>query len=363
MAIGYLSLIRRFTEATGNRDLFSAAPTANKIQSVPIEEGEQQAHFVYDTALSKHILRHSDIYLQDHFLDKLLAECPQERVSWIKLFVDKSPEFLNGTSHTVTRKSFKANIDRFTLIAKAKGFDDIATLILNALSEKNRSALMIAKGIIRLRFTQILQEILGANVIVNEELLFGAEIFTPSIRIRSNIYRLNDSTDHFIRSHVPEKLQNDEFFILPLLSLFYMAATPILASLVAFLNSKTTINETVDANAYVNFKMIPTNYVAREAAQDTELDGVHICKGDKLYVMLFESTGCPFSNNAMPFGYGKHLCPGSQISKLIINQCIQASRTIPLRHWSNLTPSSLQKGRGSAFLSFEDTLNCSPDLG
>lgn len=355
MAVDYLRLIQVFAEATGNRELFSAPSAPQKIRSIPIGESNQQAHFVFDVALTKQVLRDSDIYLQDHFLDKLLIDCEPEKVKWVKLFVDKSPEFLDGTSHTATRKLFTANIDRHVSIASSKDSDEIKALVLQELDNEDCSALSVAKSIIRLRFTQILEEILEKPVRIDDELLFGPEIFTPSIRIKSSIFRLNNSTHQFIRRYIPEAQQENEAFILPILSLFYMASTPILASLTAFVNSRI---ESVDYNnmsIFSEFKMIPTNYVAREAARDADLGGINISKGDKLYVMLFESTGCPFSGTGtLPFGHGKHLCPGAGLSRLIIRQSMLAAETIAAEQWACLKPSLIQKGRGSAFLAYED---------
>ena len=85
-----------------------------------------------------------------------------------------------------------------------------------------------------------------------------------------------------------------------------------------------------------------------------DLDGINIRKGDKLYVMLFESTGCPFSDAAtLPFGHGKHLCPGADLSRLILRQSMQAAQTIAAEQWAQLRPSTIQIGRASAFLAYE----------
>ena len=133
-----------------------------------------------------------------------------------------------------------------------------------------------------------------------------------------------------------------------------MASTPILASLTALFNSKTQQADASNANIFSDFKMIPVNYVAREAARDADLDGINIRKGDKLYVMLFESTGCPFSDAAtLPFGHGKHLCPGADLSRLILRQSMQAAQTIAAEQWAQLRPSTIQIGRASAFLAYE----------
>jgi hypothetical protein len=354
MAIDYLRLIQIFAQATGNREILSAPAAAQKVQSIPIGESKTQAHFVYDVALTKQVLRNSDIYLQDHFLDKLLIDCDLEKVRWVKLFVEKSPEFLDGISHSATRKRFKANIDKYVAITSSKHSDDIKALVQRELNKESCSTLSVAKSIIRLRFTQILEEILENPISIADDLLFGPEIFTPSIRIKSSIFRLNDSTNQFILSYIPEAQQNDEAFILPILSLFYMASTPILASLAAFINCKIEQADSSNTNIFSDFKMIPTNYVAREASRDTDLDGINIRKGDKLYVMLFDSTGCPFSDGAtLPFGHGKHLCPGADLSKLILRQSMQAAETITAAQWAQLRPASIQKGRGSAFLTYE----------
>ncbi len=302
MAVDYLRLIQVFAEATGHRELFSAPSEPQKIRSIPIGESKQQAHFVFDVALTKQVLRNSDIYLQDHFLDKLLIDCEPEKVRWVKLFVEKSPEFLDGTSHTATRKLFKTSIDRYVSIASSKDSNDIKMLVLQELGEGNCSALSVAKSIVRLRLTQILEVVLEGPVCIADDLLFGPEIFTPSIRIKSSVFRLNNSTNQFIMNYISNPRQEDEVFILPILSLFYMASTPILASLTALFNSKTQQADVSNTNVFSDFKMIPTNYVAREAARDADLDGINIRKGDKLYVMLFESTGCPFSDAAtLPF--------------------------------------------------------------
>ena len=355
MAVDYLRLIQVFAEATGHRELFSAPSVPQKIRSIPIGESKQQAHFVFDVALTKQVLRNSDIYLQDHFLDKLLIDCEPEKVRWVKLFVEKSPEFLDGTSHTATRKLFKTSIDRYVSIASSKDSGDINTLVLQELSKGNCSALSMAKSIVRLRFTQILEEVLEGSVSIADDLLFGPDIFTPSIRIKSIIFRLNDSTNQFVHENIPEPKQEDNSFMLPLLSLFYMASTPILSSLTAHLNSKIEHVDFSNINVLSDFNMVPTNYVAREAARDADLDGINIRKGDKLYVMLFESTGCPFSDVAtLPFGHGKHLCPGADLSRLILRQSMQAAQTIAAEQWAQLRPSTIQNGRGSAFLAYED---------
>lgn len=354
MAVDYLRLIQVFAESTGARQLFSAPAVGQPLVSVPLGDGSQSAHFIYDLSLSRRVLRDSDIFLQDHFLDRLLSDCESDKVNWVRLFVERSPEFLDGPQHTATRVLFKRKIDQFVSTASEKPIHQISSIILSELGSEQSTALRIAKSIIRLRFKQILEKELGRSIIMNDALLFGPEIFTPSIRIKTSVYKLNELTDCFISAFVDPSSRNDTAFILPILSLFYMASTPILASCTALLNSIAT-EDLRAGDVFVDFEMIPTNYVAREASSDVVLMDTKVRKGDKLYIMLFESSGCPFSKGKnLPFGYGKHLCPGAALSKLIIGQCLAAIPDIPSEKWRSLIPSSIQQGRGSAFLAYED---------
>jgi hypothetical protein len=354
MAVDYLRLIQVFAESTGARKIFSA-PVVNKpLVSIPLGDGRQSAHFIYDISLSKRVLRDSDIFIQDHFLDRLLSDCDPDKVNWVQLFVESSPEFLDGPQHTTARALFKRQIDRFVATVSEKSAQEISSIILCELESQQATSLGIAKSIIRLRFKQILENELNCSVTVDDDLLFGPEIFTPSVRIKSSVYKLNWTTDNFINSFVDPDKRNDTAFILSILSLFYMASTPILASCTALLNSLVN-EERIQGEVFVDFEMVPTNYVAREASSDVDLLGTKVRSGDKLYIMLFESSGCPFSKEkSLPFGYGKHLCPGAALSKLIIGQCLAAISDIPSEKWRALSPSSIQQGRGSAFLAYED---------
>jgi cytochrome P450 len=355
MAVDYLRLIQVFAQSTGSRQLFSAPAAEGPIMSLPLGDGEQKAHFVYDLSMSKRVLNETANFVQDHFLDRLLADCDPIRVRWVQLFVEQSPEFLDGPSHTRVRRVFKASIDRYAASVSGCPVEEIVDLIARGLETPGVTALAMAKSILRLRFAQILQAELKQQIVLDDALLFGPEIFTPSIRIKTSVYALNEVTDRFVQDYVTADQQLDSDFMLPLLSLFYMASTPILASCVAILNQARAAEGQCDGDEYINFKLAPTNYVAREAAKDVDLLGTPIRKGDKIYVMLFASTGCPFTaEQTLPFGHGKHLCPGADLSRLMVRQVLTAIAQIPPDQWRSLTPSTLQQGRGSAFLAFED---------
>ncbi|MDM7954284.1 MAG: hypothetical protein QUV07_13865 [Cyanobium sp. CZS 25K] len=355
MAADYLRLIQVFAQSTGSRQLFSAPAVDRPIVSFPLGDGEHMAHFVYDVSMSKRVLSESIHFVQDHFLDRLLADCDPIRVRWVQLFVEQSPDFLDGPSHTRMRKVFKASIDRYAASVSGRPVEEIADVMARGLETPGVTALAMAKSILRMRFAQILQAELKREIVLDDALLFGPEIFTHSIRIKTSIYALNEATDRFVQEFVAPDQQLDSDFMLPLLSLFYMASTPILASCVAILNQAPAAEGRCGGDDFINFKMAPTNYVVREAARDVDLLGTPISKGDKLYVMLFASTGCPFTaEQTLPFGHGKHLCPGADLSQLIVRQCLAATAQIPADRWGSLMPSTLQQGRGSAFLAFED---------
>lgn len=355
MAVDSLRLIPVFAQSTGWRGLFSAPAADRPIVSVPLGDGEQKAHFVYDVSLAKRVLGDSVHFVQDRFLDRLLAGCEPTKVRWVQLFVEQSPQFLDGPSHTRRRKAFKASIDRFAASIASRPVEEIADVIAQELEKPGVTSLAIAKSILRMRFVQILQGELKREIVLDDALLFGPEIFTPTIRIKSSVYAINEATDRFVQNYVSPDRQLDCDFMLPILSLFYMASTPNLAGCVAILNRAHGAGDHPGVDEFVNFVMAPTNYVAREATGDVDLVGTRVKQGDKVYLMLFESTGCPFTaEKTLPFGYGKHLCPGADLSRIMARQCLSATAQIPKDQWRSLMPSILQQGRGSAFLAFED---------
>jgi cytochrome P450 len=63
-------------------------------------------------------------------------------------------------------------------------------------------------------------------------------------------------------------------------------------------------------------------------AQKLTLDGITFEQGDGLILFLVDATQskkCPLRNlNVLPFGAGRHFCPGKSVALIIHNTCVKA---------------------------------------
>jgi cytochrome P450 len=357
MASTYLRLLQTLAQATGSRQALAAPAVQEPIVSIPMgDDGGSHSHFVFDPGLSRQILRRPQAYRQDRSLAALLSDSDPDRVRWVQLFVEHSPEYLDGEHHVLARRSVGGAIDRFASATAALPITDLTERLQQGLNTAGTTALSLARSIVRLRFGQILELELGRPVTLPDALLFGPDIFSPSIRIRASVHRINALSDQFLQESLTPDQRDDPALVVPILTLFYMGSTPLLANLTALFNTLIQPPAAgIDPETFIGFDTIPTNFLAREAMEDDQLAGRQIRRGDNLYLMLFESSGCPFRRAVgLPFGHGRHRCPGAELSRVLMRQCLDAVVQIPATAWASLTPSTLQAGRGSAFLVFED---------
>lgn len=357
MASAYLRLLRTFAQATGARQTLSAPAVREPILSIPMGDGAGHSHFVFDPGLAREILRRPLAYRQDRSLAGLLRDSEPGKVGWVRLFVEHSPEYLDGERHVLARRSVSNALERFVSAAAERPLSELTDLLHRGLATAGTTALSLARSIVRLRFEQILEPELGQPVALPDALLFGPDIFTPSVRIRASVQRVDAICDRFLQEVLPPARRNDPAVVVPILTLFIMGSTPLLANITALFNALIhTPAAGIDAETFLGFGTIPTNVVAREAVEDEQLAGRAIQRGDSLYLMLFESSGCPFRRGlGLPFGHGRHRCPGAELSRLLMRQCLAAAAEIPATAWAGLSPSTLQTGRASAFLVFEDS--------
>lgn len=352
----YLRLIQTFRQLGGKRQAFTAPNHPEPILTIPLQESRINAHFVVDMALAKQVLQDAETYRQDRFLDELLKTCDLERCNWIQLFVSKSPEFLDGTVHTELRRTFDNHISRYTKLIQTLPVSDITSRIRETAQNPHATSThLLARQIIGRRITQILEQELGVPPQVPEALLYVPDFFTPSIKIKSVVYRLNALITSFVEASVPAEVQSDEPQMLAILSLFLMASRPLVAACTSLLNQVQQQRSMAGRSSFLEFAMVPTFYVAREASQPSQLGDQLIQPGDKLYVFLYESTGCPFRRGiSLPFGHGRHRCPGAPLSKVLMQQCLHACEALEGQNeiWDKLIPSAVQQDLANTFLTY-----------
>lgn len=215
----------------------------------------------------------------------------------------------------------------------------------------------LARRITKFYFDTIFSRTLGSQISIESELLFAADIFTPSPRLKRNIVKLNNLLDNFLKNYVPASYRENHINQLAVLSMFLMASKPVTNGLTCLFNhllnddiSPTGCNE----NWFSTYSMAPTIFVARRVAANCFLGDVEIKKHDIVYVFLTEFSGCPFtSSNVLPFGFGKHLCPGLNLSKIIMDTTLNFAKVRRNTLRDHLVPAELVQGLPTAFLVYD----------
>jgi hypothetical protein len=356
----FLRRVGQIAALAGQRLAFSAPAIQQQLISVNLPTQRRKAHYVLSMPLARAVLKDDVRFPQERFLTDLLASCVPEQVRWIQFFVDHSPEFTDGAAQLASRRQLIRELAGYEREAKSVTATSIAEVFAGMTEKANGnegiSSFQLARAITCLYLNTMLSRRFGAAVAPSEDLVFADDIFTPSLRAKQSLVRLNQLLDDFLTASVPSSILEDEARLTTLLSLFLMATTPLAAGLTCLFNQllDSTGGDAEPTEAmFLEYGMAPTIFVARQAAVDVQLEETQIQAGDSVYVFLSEFRGCPFRpGSTLPFGYGRHICPGRGLASQIM-----ASTQAFVRQHSDvlkqtLRPSSLHPGLPTAFLMF-----------
>lgn len=356
----YLRRVGQLAALAGQRLAFSAPAIHQRLISVELPTQRRKAHYVLSMPLARAVLKDHVRFPQELFLTDLLASCEPERVRWIQFFVDRSPEFNDGAPQLVSRRQLTRELGGYEREAKTVTPAAIAEMFTGMMEKADEngglSSLQLARAITCHYLNTMLSRRFDAAVAPSEDLVFADDIFTPSLRLKQSMIRLNQLLDDFLTASVPSSILEDQARLTTLLSLFLMATRPIAAGLTCLFNQllESAGGEAEPTDAmFLEYGMAPTIFVARRAAVDVLLEETQIQAGDSVHVFLSEFRGCPFRpGTTLPFGYGRHICPGRSLSRQIMasTQAFVRQHSDALKR--TLRPSPLQPGLPTAFLVF-----------
>ena len=325
----YLNLVQKFKSISGLRGVHSAPNLDSKFLTFSTDS--ISFHYLLDLDLVSQVLSSPHFFKQDLFLSRLLNKEPND-LHWIHYFVKYSPEFLDESAHLKSKEAIKKytkllelNENRIVLS------HDSFLAALKASRSKFFTAGLVAKEIVRKYLENIFSLLLNQQIIVKDDLLDAPDIFTPTIKINNNLHLLNNAVDNFLASNNLNSSKITDELMLTILSFMYMSIRPLRACLTTLLNHAALHKGYISNPQYfIGFKMVPTFFVAREALVDTNLESLSVSKGDKLYLYLYNSSGCPFSNKILPFGKGSHFCSGYKLSQLLVRNLLDIIGNVKL---------------------------------
>lgn len=354
----YLKRIRQIAALAGVRNDTTAPLIEQPIISLELGETNSKAHYVHSNREVKAVLKDCESFVQDRFLDELLTTCEPNQVNWIKFFIDLSPEFNDSKDHAASRNGLVTELDIIMKHASPITADTLVAASDALLKESTTGARptssQLARRIVKLYFEKMFTGTFGRQTSVSEDLLFAEDLFTPSLRLKRSLLKVNRLLDEFFCSHVPAPYLEDELKRLTILSMFLMATRPLANGITCLLNHlliETSPTSGSPDHWFSNFLMSPTIFVARRASKDCQLGNTQIKRDDRVYIFLTEFSGCPFtSENTLPFGFGKHLCPGLKMSRMIMDTTLNYAKSNQGILRNQFTPSELVAGLPTAFL-------------
>lgn len=324
------------------------------------EEKHVRFAIVAETRIARKLLDHPGCLAINH-LQSFLPEQSEAGLEHIHRFLALSPEFLNGEVHRERSDITKTIIDRYYQACLEISHSDLRRdLETWTTAHTSFSASDLSKTILSIYFTQA-----GKIFHRNQQFKFRSAhitekfgFFSAAPRVSRLISFNKDISSHLEEAHL-QHASEEETFLLLLLRI--MGSAPLNSTLISSLNfllerrqdgqeDGTIPSELRGKLPFARF--LPTRFSLRRLTEDIEVDGHEFHANDVVYVYLTEAGGCPIKKvQALPFGFGRHFCPGHKVSELVISTCLNT--ILSSDALKQCTASRANNENVGAFLSFE----------
>lgn len=301
-----------------------------------IEESHGRSCVISEPALVRALLEHPNAHAYNH-LKNILSDIEPERINYLQHFLEQSPEFLEGQHQRQRLKETKRIIKDFETACRLIKPTDLQDAIQQA-NEKEAS--LTTSLLSKVALSSLLNQALNHHQPHTNQKPFHPKLITIEGGFFSAAPRVNRllAMNQSIRDQwggPTRQEQDEEQYLLELIRI--MGSFPTHAAITGSLNALRQLQIGSEMNDVVpdNFltddcfkRVMPTRYVTREVAESFELKGISFKKGDGLILFLADATQakqCPLRNlQALPFGAGRHFCPGKNLAQTIHNTCLQA---------------------------------------
>lgn len=324
------------------------------------EERHVRFAVVAETRIARKLLDHPGCWAINH-LQSFLPEESGTELEHIHRFLALSPEFLNGEVHRERSDITKTIIDRYYQACQEISHSDLRRDLETWIATHGSySASDLSKAILSIYFTQA-----GKIFHQNQKFSFlSAHItekfgfFSAAPRVSRLISFNKDISSHLEEAHLQDASE-DETFLLLLLRI--MGSAPLNSTLISSLNFLLERRQDGQEDSRIPSELrgklpfarfLPTRFSLRRLTEDIEIDGHEFHANDVVYVYLTEARGCPIKKvQALPFGFGRHFCPGHKVSELVVSTCLNT--ILSSDALKRCTTSRANTENVGAFLSFE----------
>ena len=274
--------------------------------------------FVLNSSLAKALLKSKQIAVYN-FLSQTIDLYGQQHLPILKNISSVFPIFLDGKAHSGIRRSFNKMLlecqgDSLKLF-KANLRDILKINIKNEIIEVNSLASLISKAAME----SILQSISPERLFFDPGFDYEKVDFFNTFPTKSAVHK----TEKALRSFCKNMQFDSDIKTVLALSIATMGYMPLKGMLAAYLNEFMQNPNEISELSFSN--VVPTNFVMRKVLKDCcfkfidrggDNSSITFFSNDVVYIFLGDGTSCPFTSlNTLPFGAGKHICPGKSISE------------------------------------------------
>lgn len=348
----YLKSLNKILKITGNRDENSFPINDLSYEQIKFEDFHQR--YIYDIEISKKILS-SQNHISLKFYEKILTDT---RYGALKKVSNRLLLFQEDKHHDSLKRQLFQELK--ILEKHIKSNYDFKSSFDKALLNNPKSTFEFCEIYINQLFNKILNFYLQTKIDIKE---ISKIDFFNSFPKHSTLNNLNIYCEEILgilnsnNSLTGVKKQL-------ILVLFLMGWDPLIASTIALINNlKKNLEETnfnyslaLERTQKINFSnILPVNFTMRKCISSEEIIDITFNKGDISYLFLGTSK-CPFSKaTSIPFGFGKHKCPGEKLSLSIFNLTMKSLQNLSnenISKISKLKVSNVKKKGVSAFLKY-----------
>lgn len=344
---------------TAQRLQTSFGSELDDIKIIESPEGKRVI-FIFNSSLANALLKSKQTAVYN-FLSQPITLYGQHNFPILSELSSVFPIFIDGKAHSSVRRQF----NKILVECQSDSLDLFKTNLKKVLNntikndpiEVNHLASLISKSAME----SILQSIFPSRSFIDPDFDYEKVDFFNTFPSKAALLKTEQGLQKFCA-----KIQFDSDIKSTLaLSIATMGYLPLKGMLATYLNA--FIKNPIETNELCFNNVVPTHFVMRQVLKDCCFEFItHDRKNsatdfranDVAYIFLADGAGCPFTSlNTLPWGAGKHICPGKSFSEHILritsDEIKQTATFNPNFFHKSIKLAEISRDKSSAFLRYQ----------
>ena len=295
---------------------------------LPLEDGLHPALYIYEKSLAFLMMRHPDLK-PVNFMDfwKVLTGVTAQDILDIETYFIQTPLLLHQQAHFEARRSLLPLYRRIE-IGMASWVDRVTSEYLVQYADSSSIQLIdFVDAYLDEVFRQIIAREMGLSPDALPKLPGKIFQFLTRLDIILDYETKVNNLRSFLEAHLPAIGGASIQELWGLISIAIMGTDTLSGALMYFIANH---DESLTIDTLFE-KSRPISLVSREATAPIELNNLKLSKGQRVYIST-QLLNDGHQLEAIPFGFGAHLCPGKKMSFILLDAFINSWQANPHLH-------------------------------